>query len=183
MSAKPKMEFRIDGVEKVADMLESLSDSVQKTLVWDSATKAMEPVVEEARSKCPVDSGNLKESIGLKRIKMKGRFKKGLIVVSVGPRHGFDWAYSGANRNHKPFKYGIPVEYGHVNKKGGYVPGKNFMRESYFNQRESIVMRFNNELRKNVEDFIVQKRINTRMKTVDRQKSKAENESLTSSGL
>lgn len=177
------VEFRAEGLESVVDMLDTLSYHAQKDAVWDSAVEAMRPVVDEARDRCPADTGNLAASIGVKRIKMRGRFKKGLIVVSVGPRQGHEWARVGETRENKPFKYGIPVEFGHVAPGGKFVPPASFMRQTYYSQREDIVSRFCAVLREKVERIIDEKRMNKRMAVIARQKAKAENESLTSAGL
>jgi HK97 gp10 family phage protein len=140
--SKPPVEFKIEGLDGVMDAMNGLADKVQQKLVREAGAKAMEPVVAEARDRCPSETGNLRESIGLKHVKMRGRYKKGLIVLSIGPRKGFDWAYAGGNRKHVPFKYGIPVEYGHVNKNGTFTPPTYFMRTAYYNQREQVVDRF-----------------------------------------
>lgn len=167
------VELRAEGLENVVDMLDTLSYRVQRDVVWDTAVKAMEPVVDEARDRCPADTGHLAESIGVKRIKMRGRYKKGLIVVSVGPRQGHEWARAGTSQEHKPFKYGIPVEFGHVAPGGKFVPPVAFMRQTFYGQREDIVTRFTTLLRKNVEEIVDQKRMNKRMTTVARQQAKA----------
>lgn len=141
----------ITGLDEVMDNMRKLGEDVEKRLAKQAAEIAMVPVVDAAKALCPVGTGSLRESIGVKKIRMRGRYRKGMIVVSVGPRKGFDYAYVGGNRKHDPFKYGIPVEFGHVTKKGSFVPAVTFMRTAYQNQKEGIVTRFTEELKKKVD--------------------------------
>lgn len=147
MSSSDKIAYKIEGLEDVADRLAELSLTVQNRIVRESATTAMEPAVAEAKARCPKDTGNLAESIGLKKVKSRGRYKKGLFVLSLGPRQGFGWAYEGGTRENLPFKYGVPVEYGHVMKNGMFKPAAAFLRETYYNQRDAIVERFAKAMR------------------------------------
>jgi HK97 gp10 family phage protein len=145
------VSFKVDGLDEVMDSLKELSLTVQNRLVRQAAESAMQPVVDEARDRCPADTGNLAESIGVKRIRLRGRYKKGLIVISVGPRQGHEWARVGESKENKPFKYGVPVEYGHVAPGGRFVPPVAFMRQTYHNQKESIIDRFTSDLKQLVE--------------------------------
>lgn len=141
----------ITGLDEVMENMKMLGSEVEQRLAKQAAEIAMIPVVDAAKALCPVNTGNLRESIGVKKIRMRGRYRKGMIVISVGPRKGFDWAYSGANRKSDPFKYGIPVEFGHVTPNGSFVPPVSFMRTAYQNQKEGIVARFTEELKKKVD--------------------------------
>lgn len=145
------VSFKVDGLDEVMDSMKELSLTVQNRLVRQAAESAMQPVVDEARDRCPADTGNLAESIGVKRIRLRGRYKKGLIVISVGPRQGHEWARVGESKENKPFKYGVPVEYGHVAPGGRFVPPVAFMRQTYHNQKESIIDRFTSDLKQLVE--------------------------------
>lgn len=145
------VSFKVDGLDEVMDSMKELSLTVQNRLVRQAAESAMQPVVDEARDRCPADTGHLAESIGVKRIRLRGRYKKGLIVISVGPRQGHEWARVGESKENKPFKYGVPVEYGHVAPGGRFVPPVAFMRQTYHNQKESIIDRFTSDLKQLVE--------------------------------
>ncbi len=145
------VSFKVDGLDEVIDSMKELSLTVQNRLVRQAAESAMQPVVDEARDRCPADTGHLAESIGVKRIRLRGRYKKGLIVISVGPRQGHEWARVGESKENKPFKYGVPVEYGHVAPGGRFVPPVAFMRQTYHNQKESIIDRFTSDLKQLVE--------------------------------
>jgi hypothetical protein len=161
---KGGVKFTVEGLGEVMDMMEDLEQKVQDRLVARSAAKALEPVVEEARARCPHDTGHLAQSIGLKKIRARGRYKKGKIVFSVGPRKGFDYviAYSGRGIQ-KPFKYGIPVEYGHVSG-GTFVPPVGFLRQTYLNQRQDTIDRFTAYLKADVEKTV--KRIGKKVSKV-----------------
>lgn len=145
------VSFKVDGLDEVMDSMKELSLTVQNRLVRQAAESAMQPVVDEARDRCPADTGHLAESIGVKRIRLRGRYKKGMIVISVGPRQGHEWARVGESKENKPFKYGVPVEYGHVAPGGRFVPPVAFMRQTYHNQKESIIDRFTSDLKQLVE--------------------------------
>jgi len=145
------LQFKVSGLENVDKNLKELSLKVQKRIVSKAASTALEPVVEEARARCPHDTGHLAQSIGLKKIRMRGRYKAGTIGFSVGPRKGFDYviAYSGRGIQ-KPFKYGVPVEYGHV-MKGAFVPPSGFMRQTFINNKDFVLRRFTEILTDGVE--------------------------------
>ncbi len=142
-------EMTITGIDDVVRALDELKESTQRRLTRAAARKAMRPVVPDARRGVPRDTGTLRQSIG---IKAPRRSKKGDIVVSVGPRRGFAYEVKGEKRD--PFQYGIPVEYGHVTRGGGFVPPAGFLRAAFHRHRNAIVDRFAGALGEEIEKHL-----------------------------
>jgi hypothetical protein len=148
MSKSDKIAYKIEGLEDVSDRLKELSLSVQNRIIKQASTVAMEPALAEAKARCPKDTGALAASLSLKRVKSRGRYKKGMFVLSLGSvKDGYNLSRDGGKTYSKPFKYGVPVEYGHVMANGQFKPPAAFLRNTYFNQREAIVERFAKALR------------------------------------
>lgn len=167
------MDMTITGDLGVLRSLEQFSISVQKRLVERAGRAALKPLIPIARGRVPnggggsgairgkagkfestfqwKNSGQLKASIGVKKSK---RVARGEVVLSVGPRRGFDWTDE-AGKKHDPFYYGIPVEYGHDIKRDGqvvaHVAPAGFMRAAYEAGRLTIVEDFARELRERIE--------------------------------
>lgn len=149
--SKDNFSFKVKGLEATCDAMAELTASVQNRITRKAANKAMDPVVDEARQRVPVDTGHLAESIGKKNVKQHKRNVKGLVTISVGPVQETQFIAPGSMTLSKPFKYGVPVEYGHVTKSGTFVPPASFMRSTFFNQRAAIPERFTSELKQEIE--------------------------------
>lgn len=141
--SRSSMTYTIHGDKEVIKALDELSYAVEKRLVNAAGTAALKPVVADMRATCPANTGNLRKSLGVKKIK---RTPRGRIVLSAGPRQGYDWIDEKTGETHKPFKYAVPLEYGH---KG--APPAGFMRAAYNKHRESIVVHFAAELKERIE--------------------------------
>jgi hypothetical protein len=145
------MDMTIQGDIDVIRALERLETRVQSRIVEAAGRAALKPVTATARARVPKDTGTLKQSIGVKKVK---RLPRGLIVLSVGPRFGYAYQ-DAAGKKHDPFYYGIPVEYGHVIKLKGVVVGQiapaGFLRAAYEAHRLTIVDDFSREMRERIE--------------------------------
>lgn len=148
---KDAASFKVKGLEATCDALAELTANVQNSIARKAANKAMDQVVTEAKQRAPVDTGHLAESIGKKNVKQHKRNVKGLVTISVGPVQETQFITPGTTNVNKPFKYGVPVEYGHVTKSGAFVPPASFMRSTYYNQRSAIPERFNGEMKQEIE--------------------------------
>lgn len=138
------MGITVEGLDDVVAKLNRLaSNTTARRLVERAGRAALKPVVADARAHCPKDTGTLRKSIGTKKAK---RTAPGVLVLSVGARRGFDFKDE-HGRNHDPFFYSIPVEYGHVTKGGGFVPPAGMFRGAYHRNRISVVDNFGSLLR------------------------------------
>lgn len=139
-------DISVRGLDDAIRNLDRLGDAMERRVAKKAARKAMAPVVPDARKGVPVQYGELRRSIGVKSPRRK---RKGEVVISVGPRPGR--AVERDGKKHDPFLYGIPVEYGHVTRGGGFVPPAGFMRAAFHRHRDGIVDRFSGELGRLVE--------------------------------
>lgn len=113
----------IVGVDDVGKALSELSKKIQKDIGLKAVTAALTPMEEAARRLVTVDTGNLKNSIGLKTKTYKGGRN---IFGIVGARSGFR-----GPDGRLAHKYAHLVEYGHAKKGGGTVAAKPFMRPAF----------------------------------------------------
>jgi len=85
--------------------MNALPDKVFDKVVKSAANAAMTPVLKAARAKCPVETKQLKASLGKKRKVYK---RNGVVVVLIGPRDGYKDPETGRN----PVNYAHLVEFG-----------------------------------------------------------------------
>lgn len=95
----------LKGFRELTAKLDQLKRSVRNRILRKAVTAAAGIVVNAAKAACPVETGQLRKSIG-KRIKTYRR--TGVVVGIVGPRTGFKNATTGRN----PTKYSHLVEFG-----------------------------------------------------------------------
>ena len=57
--------MKIEGLRELENKLNELGKSASKTVMRNTLKKAAEPIAESARASAPVDTGNLKASIGV----------------------------------------------------------------------------------------------------------------------
>src|SRR3984893_8448849 len=77
---------QITGLQDVFKRLRRVDDKVRKKILRSALTAGGQIVLLDARSKVPVNSGLLKESLCKK---VKAYQRSGTVVVIVGPRTGF----------------------------------------------------------------------------------------------
>lgn len=75
--------LKIQGLESLQKQLEQLTQATTKKVLRSSGRKALNVYVKDAKGKVPVDTGNLKKSIGIISAKRQGKEKVNLIA---GPR-------------------------------------------------------------------------------------------------
>ncbi len=145
------MDLMVDGLQSTLEKLKQFSTSVETRLVERAGRAALKPVVADVRGHVAVDQGALKKSIGVKKAK---RVPKGLVVLSVGARRGFNYKDADGN-NVDPFYYSIPYEYGHVLKRDGKVVGHvapaGVFRSAYERGKIKVVEDFASELNDRIE--------------------------------
>ncbi|EJU13994.1 hypothetical protein LH128_05830 [Sphingomonas sp. LH128] len=104
-----KMKIRIEGTEEIKRNLQQLMRATNRNIVQEALIAGAELVAEEARRLVPVDTGNLRDSIGIST-ETKGmnfarvQLKKGDQAVFVGPMQGKGLQHDGF--------YGHMIEFG-----------------------------------------------------------------------
>ena len=80
-------EVLLEGNEKLARKLALLSEVTQRRIVRPAVSKALTPIMKDAKRRCPADTKQLRKSIG-KTVKVIGGAEK-VVWGAVGPRRGF----------------------------------------------------------------------------------------------
>jgi HK97 gp10 family phage protein len=133
-------------LKEVVNKLEAMEKKIQRKAVRTAAKSAAKVLLEEAKARVPVKTGNLKKSLGINT-----RTKKGNIIVYVSPREGKKAKYDGF--------YGRFVELGHIlREKGkgrngkviGHVPPKPFLRPAFETKGEEAIKVFVKTLKEEV---------------------------------
>lgn len=142
------MTIRIDGAKEVIARLSGLTVALQKRILNKVGRRVLKPVVASARKNVPEDTGNLKKSLGVKRVK---RARKGEFVFLVGARPGFKWGDPVTQTEHDPMRYAVAVEYGHVLKvfgrpTGVFIAPAGFLRAAYLEHRVKVAEDFGKEV-------------------------------------
>lgn len=118
-----KMRIRIEGTEEIKRNLKKLAQLTNRDVVHDALMAGAEMVAEEARRLVPVDTGNLRDSIGTST-ETKGmnfarvQVKMGDHIVFVGPLQGKGLPHDGF--------YGHMIEFGTM-----HVPPQPFMQPAF----------------------------------------------------
>lgn len=121
--ARDAMGFgvKLEGAKELRRKLERLTAAQQRRVVRPAVTKALSPVVKQAKRNVPVVTGLLKKSIGKK---VKAYTRSGVVWGGVGPRGGFEGVGpDGRKRN--------PVFYAHLVELGTmHTPAKSPFRKA-----------------------------------------------------
>jgi len=112
------MKIEIEGVKKLEKRLKSLEPKVGKGIVRGALKDAAKPLLQEAKERVPVKSGDLKKSLRVRTMKRK----KGRYGVEMATKDGW---FKGDQY------YGAFLEFGTKN-----MPAKPFMRPAYDNKKD-----------------------------------------------
>lgn len=146
------MRIVMQGEADVIANLKLLKMRMQKKIINGAARAALKPIVADARSRVPVESGQLKKSLGVvaaRRNKAKTFFK-----FMVGARKGFQ--HDAINLYGQPYvadpmRYAPPLEFGHDVVLNGkivsHIAPVGFLRGAYEAGRAKLVTDFAREIR------------------------------------
>jgi HK97 gp10 family phage protein len=152
--SKDRVVCKVTGLEGVRDGLLSLEDKIARRLLRTALKNVGNFWVEAAKSHCPVDSGDLRDSIAAKVSTRKGKAKTlGLPTgsVTVGPMFGTGGRSDG-KKSVPAAVYGMFVEFGLRNKKR--YPKHPFLRPTFDSTKETVVEVFADTLRNGLEGAI-----------------------------
>jgi HK97 gp10 family phage protein len=118
--------------------LQKLPGKVQKRVVNGAVRASAKPIIQEARNLAPVQTGNLRKSIGVTKRRQKGT----IVEYDVSPRER--GKYNGF--------YGLFVEFGHPikDKKGkvvGHAAPHPFLRPAFEAKNEESIEAFKKYMR------------------------------------
>lgn len=135
------ISIQIEGQKELARTFAELGKATKSKIGLRALVTALTPILDGARSRVKVDTGNLRDSLGFKVVK----FRSGNMSAIIGPRKGF------RKDGRLAHKYGHLVEFGHFTRKpsgvsvktktgktkresGGsqkFVPAKPFLRPAF----------------------------------------------------
>ena len=153
------IRFQITGETELAEALQGLPSRIKKDVAFAAMVKAVQPTVAAAQALAPVDSGDLRRSIGF----AVRSYKRGATTYGIiGPRRGF------GRDGREPANYAHLVEYGHATVVGaqakdedgaaslskdlvGFVEARPFLRPAWDATRAQVMRLLQKELGEGVE--------------------------------
>lgn len=138
MARRQKIYVGIEGHEEIIKILENIGIEANKVLD-EAAKEAGELVLQDARNRVPIKTGNLKESLYVtKPRKTTDRLKKSS-SVSIGIKKG----KKGQGAFYGPF-----VELGHKTSTGKHIPAKPFLRPAIDYNKKRLAEAINTTISK-----------------------------------
>lgn len=102
-----KMTIRVEGMQDIIERIRQIAQTTRRDVVVSALEAGGEVIAEEARRLVPVQTGNLRDSIGVATGGLNFSavsLSKGNISVQIGPRQGPDEPHNGF--------YGHMIEFG-----------------------------------------------------------------------
>jgi len=138
------VKMNVSGVDTTLAGLDEFKASVQRSITRQALRSSVGPLRKAVKAGAPVESGALKKSIGVTKLKTT---RRGNINIKVGPRDGFDIQYQGKKRN--PVKYAHLVELG--TSKG--VKPTHWMREARKASEPEVLAKFADKMRQLIDRY------------------------------
>lgn len=134
----------VKGVDELLKALKQFPQNIQKNVLKGAVRAGAASLVKEAKANVPVDTGNLKESIGIVAVKSK---KPQYIQFKVTTRKGDGWyahmvEFGTLGKREEPLSPGTrrsPKAIEMAKKGFGISPAKAFMRPAYENKGEETI--------------------------------------------
>jgi len=76
------VKIEITGADDIIKALDELGSKVEKKILRQAMRKGLKPLLDEAKSRAPVDTGNLRDSLVIRAAKSR---KRGTIALEVRP--------------------------------------------------------------------------------------------------
>lgn len=140
----------IQGMKELERMFKQL-EKVPQTVATKSARAGAAIALRAARAKAPVDTGNLKSGIILKR---ERRVKVGKAVYDVMMDPAKNDIFVKTTKDGKRYYYPASQEYGYIAPDGSYIPGYHFLRDSLEDNTRQIEQKVIDTAKKSVEKIL-----------------------------
>ncbi|MNO29180.1 hypothetical protein D3C76_190880 [compost metagenome] len=141
---------RIDGMKELERMFKQL-EKVPQTVATKSARAGATIALRAAKAKAPVDTGELKSGIILKR---ERRVRAGKAVYDVMMDPAKNDIFVKTTVDGKRYYYPASQEYGYIAPDGSYIPGYHFLRDSLEDNVQAIEQKVINTAKKTVEKIL-----------------------------
>lgn len=123
-------------------------EKVPQTTVTKSARAGASIAYKSAKANAPVDTGNLKKGLILKR---ERRRKPGKAVYQVTFDPAMNDVFVKESKDGKRAYYPASQEYGFLTKDGGYIPGYRYLKRSITDNETAIEQKIIETAKKDVE--------------------------------
>lgn len=123
-------------------------EKVPQTTVTKSARAGASIAYKSAKANAPVDTGNLKKGLILKR---ERRRKPGKAVYQVTFDPAMNDVFAKESKDGKRSYYPASQEYGFLTKDGGYIPGYRYLKRSITDNETAIEQKIIETAKKDVE--------------------------------
>lgn len=140
----------IQGMKELERMFKQL-ERVPQTVATQSARAGATVALRAARANSPIDTGELKKGIILKR---ERRVKVGKAVYDVMMDPSKNDMFVKTSKEGKRAYYPASMEYGFLTVDGGYIPGYRFMRNALEDNVQKIEQRVIDTAKKSVEKIL-----------------------------
>lgn len=127
-------KYKIEGMKELQAMFKKL-EKVPQTVATKSARAGATIALRAARANAPVDEGNLKSGMILKR---ERRVKPGKAVYDVMMDPAKNDVFVKTTASGKRYYYPASQEYGFLTVDGGYIPGYRYLRKSITENVDAI---------------------------------------------
>lgn len=124
---------QVTGLKDTQDLLKRLSSTIGRRVLLASLRKGATPIVKSIRRNTPVDTGNLKRSVGKKAARKRNNTSAAMVI-------GF--RTSGSNKG----QHGHIIEKGHKTRSGGTVKGRHILLRAYHTEAVNAITLTKNEL-------------------------------------
>lgn len=150
--SKDIVTCKVTGLDGVCEKLLSIESKIARKLLRSSLKAVGTFWVDEVKSRVPIETGDLRDSIIAKVSTRKGKWQSGGLpsgVVTVGPGYGVQ--RSDGKKSVSAGVYGMFVEFGLKAKK---YPKKPFMRPTFDSTGQEAIDLFASTMRSGLEDAL-----------------------------
>ena len=140
------MSATLQGAKELTKALQTLGERVQRKVLRQAVNAACNPTLKAARANVKEESGLLKKSLAKK---IKTYPDKQTVVGIIGPDTQTKGEYKGKPR--VPWRYAHLVNDGHIDQKGNFIPGDQFLRRAYESTESQTVDVMSDKLGKSIE--------------------------------
>lgn len=149
------MELRVTlkGEREARAALNLVGSRLEREILPEAGLAGGEILLQEVKDRVPVDTQNLKESLGLVVVAEKDGLR-----IFVAPRPGHQWSgkssgWRGRGKVHDPEEYGVHQEKGFYHVLGGYkVQGQRYMRKGFAAARGRAVAKIRRIVKERLEE-------------------------------
>lgn len=141
---------KVEGMKELERMFKQL-ERVPQTVATKSARAGATIALRDAKANAPIDSGELKSGIVLKR---ERKVKAGKAVYDVMMDPAKNDIFVKTTADGKRYYYPASQEYGYIAPDGSYIPGYHFLRDSIEDNVNAIEQKVIDTAKKTVEKIL-----------------------------